>query len=249
MSRSTSPLFLHLDSGAKLVGFSLAATRESPLKMPSSRFKLTTWIAFADFFTAISLFAFALFAVQRQKVLMIEKPVRDFARALFGELEKSGLRPEFDKERSRLTLPEAMLFQTGRWEIRSPERVKQLADALKQARAKLEAADSAAWSKTKSFHLVIRGHADARPIGGFSNLRLSQLRARALEESLLSNEISAPDFHVSSQGVGESEPAIDNCRPQRAKPRSACPDGKYASDNELAANRRIELRFGFFTGN
>ena len=149
-------------------------------------------------------------------------------------------------------MPEAMLFETGKWEIRSPDRVAHLADALKTARRLSGGSDLVGGGRTKAFHLVIRGHADARPIAGFSNLRLSQLRARALEEALLSNKISAPNFHVSAQGVGESEPVTDNCESGRSKaqaPRSACPDGKYASDSELVRNRRIELRFGFFTGN
>jgi outer membrane protein OmpA-like peptidoglycan-associated protein len=212
------------------------------------RFRLTAWVALADFFTAVALFAFALYGVQRQKVIEVEQPVRKFAGALSEALRSAGLRAEYDDVRSRLALPEALLFQTGKWEIRDPAVVAKISRAMLEVRDSLRKEDQAMWGQTRSFHLVIRGHADARPVRGASNLWLSKQRARALEEALLDTGISAPEFHVSSQAVGDSEPKVDNCAPQTAQLRTDCPAGQFASDRALAPNRRIELRFGFFSG-
>jgi outer membrane protein OmpA-like peptidoglycan-associated protein len=203
-------------------------------------------VAFADLFTAMALFAFALYGVQRQKLIEIEQPVQVFAKELNRALRDEGLKVDYDAARSRLALPEALLFETGKWKIRDPRVVTKISRAMLQVRTRLHGQNGS--DGTRSFHLVIRGHADARPVPNESNLWLSRQRARTLEEALSRNGIAAPDFHLSSEAVGDSEPTVDNCSPQTKALRRACPGGQFASDEALAPNRRIELRFGFFTG-
>lgn len=210
----------------------------------SGRFRVIVWIAFADFFTAVALFAFALYGVQRQKEITIEEVVHLFARELYAALRKQGLQVEYDVERSRLTLAEAMVFDTNESKLKHPEVVHEIATALKA----VQAANASSWDKTRSFHLVIRGHADARPMSGRTNVQLSQERARALEDALVEDGITVPAFQISAQGVGESEPKVDNCSPPTRELRTICSAKRYGSDEELAPNRRIELRFGFFSG-
>ncbi len=212
------------------------------------RFRITAWVAFADLFTAIAIFAFALYGVQRQKLLEIEQPVQVFARELNDALRAHGLRVQYDATRSRLILPEALLFKTGDWHILGPDVVTKISSAMLDVKKRLAQENMGGIQGTKAFYLVIRGHADSRPIPGSSNLRLSRQRARTLEEALFQDGITAPDFHLSSEAVGDSEPVVDNCSPQTATLRTLCKGNQYASDDQLAPNRRIELRFGFFSG-
>jgi outer membrane protein OmpA-like peptidoglycan-associated protein len=104
--------------------------------------------------------------------------------------------------------------------------------------------------------LVVQGHTDAWPLRMTSefksNLDLARKRATAFEDELARYGIAAPRFQVVSQAVGEYEPRVDNCASNNAdgKPRPTCADIEdLRPANDLAANRRIELRFGVFTGN
>jgi hypothetical protein len=217
-----------------------------------ARFRLTTWIALADFFTAISLFMFSLYAVQRHKVVVIEEPVKDFVAELHLQLELAKVPHEWDPRQAWLALPaDLFLFESRKWEIRDPDKVRVLADCLIAALRGSRPKDETKKQPAFRLYLMIRGHADARPMTGITNMELSKRRSRALEEALMGFGVSAPGFQVSSQGVGDSEPKVDNCadsssaggRPFRLPP---CPHGQYASDEQLRDNRRIELRFGIF---
>ena len=220
--------------------------------MTQTHLRLTTWIAFADFFTAISLFMFYNYAVQRTKVILIEKPVKDFATELHKQLEVNKVPHEWDPRQSWLTLPaDWFLFERGKWEIRDRDKVRVLANCLIAALHRSQSNDKANKQPEFRFYLMIRGHADARPMTVITNMELSKRRSHALEDALIEYGVSAPEFQVSSQGVGDTEPKVDNCadssslagRPFRMPP---CPNGLYASDEQLSPNRRIELRFGVF---
>jgi len=220
--------------------------------MNSNRLRLTTWIAFADFFTAISLFMFSHYAIQRHKVILIGKPVKEFVAELHRQLDYAQVKHDWDPRQSWLTLPEDFfLFEKRSWKIKDPNKVEVLAHALKAALRKSQSAGGSKPESTFRLYLMIRGHADARPMTGITNMELSKRRSRALEEALIQYEVSAPEFQVSSQGVGDTEPVADNCAEAQTndgrKPlMPPCPGGKYASDEQLSVNRRIELRFGVF---
>ena len=210
--------------------------------------RVTTWVAFADFFACLALLAFALYGFQRQKLIQVEEPIKRFVASLERFMTANHMHVNFDEVRSSLTLDEAVLFDRGRWEIKHPEVVQQLAESLRESADQLRSSGEFNLDQTRAFQLVIRGHADARPFGNNTNLWLAQQRARRLEESLATAGIHAPDFQVSSQSVGEWEPVVDNCVPASPQPRAVCPDGRYGDDAALAPNRRIELRFGYFSG-
>jgi len=66
---------------------------------------------------------------------------------------------------------------------------------------------------------------------------------------LAANGVSAPAFQIAAQGVGQEEPIVDNCTGESPTPRAYCQEDQIRAPAELARNRRIELRFGFFSGN
>jgi outer membrane protein OmpA-like peptidoglycan-associated protein len=103
----------------------------------------------------------------------------------------------------------------------------------------------------RNFILVVRGHTDSRPPKRFllyrDNLELSELRARAVEKSLAASGIRPPQFQIVAQGMGDTEPHVANCR-SGALIHCLSPDD-YRSSGDLERNRRIELRFGVFSGN
>jgi hypothetical protein len=215
----------------------------------SNRFRITTWMAFADFFAAISLLMLSHYAVQRRKVIQISKPIKDFASELHKQLSDAGVPHEWDPRQSWISLPDNYFLLTkADWHITDQGRVELLANALKNALRK----SSSGWDTGAfRFYLLIRGHADARPMGGMTNLELSRLRARELEKDLGAYGVGAPEFQVSSQGVGETEPLVDNCAQPHdgsgyASKLPPCPGARFASDDRLSVNRRIELRFGVF---
>jgi flagellar motor protein MotB len=186
---------------------------------------------------------FAMFAMQRRKAIEIEQPMRDFVQNLGVELRRRGIPVVEDIDRSAIVLPEGVLFKSTQWTL-EPGRTTRIAGALRSAASKT--------SGLQNLQLVIRGHADARPVPsvtGFDNLHLSRLRARSMEEELVATGLGSL-VHMSSEGVGANEPIVDNCAaPAPDKiPRAICPDGKFGTADALERNRRIELRFGFFSG-
>jgi outer membrane protein OmpA-like peptidoglycan-associated protein len=73
-----------------------------------------------------------------------------------------------------------------------------------------------------------------------------------MEEELVAAGLETV-IHISSEGVGAKEPIVDNCAvalPAAVDriPRATCPDDKFGTADALERNRRIELRFGFFSG-
>lgn len=187
--------------------------------------------------------------LQRQLKDYIE--VDNRTKALVGllgdALRKRGVAYQIDAQQAAVVLPELTLFESSSWELRETSTVARVAEAL------LEIGDK--WQR--GFVLVIRGHTDGWPVTDrrqfSSNLELSRMRARSFEEALGTHGIAAPRFQVVSQGRGEFEPRVDNCQsPQSnpALPRSSC-NGRadLRPKKDVAPNRRIELRFGLFTGN
>lgn len=208
-----------------------------------TRYGITAWMAFADFFVMIAVLAIALYGVQRRKNIEIEEPVKDLAHALAVALKSRGIQAEFDEANSAVVLPEAVLFRSSRWEILSAERVDLISQALKDVAER--------WKGHERFVLVIRGHADARPHPGMTNLRLSHLRAQEMQKAFEARGVLAPVFQIAAQGVGEFAPLKDNCPEDQIRLRvvwSECAGRVYLSDEALKENRRIELRFGFFSG-
>ena len=60
----------------------------------------------------------------------------------------------------------------------------------------------------------------------------------------------APMVGGAAAGVGQEEPAVDNCRGPSLKRRAHCAsDLEILDEFEIAKNRRIELKFGHFSGN
>jgi flagellar motor protein MotB len=206
--------------------------------------RLLTWIAFADFFVALSVVAIALYGFQQQQNFRITEPVKQLAEQLAGELKGLGVDVKYDKGSAALTMPDTFLFESGGYTLRDPVKLGAIASALRNV-----AGD---WHG--GFVLVIRGHTDAYPPSRDArfrtNLELSALRARAMQEALGREGIVAPRFQIATQGVGEFEPHVDNCLGRSPVMRVKCEAGaEFRSKEELQPNRRIELRFGFFSGN
>jgi outer membrane protein OmpA-like peptidoglycan-associated protein len=210
----------------------------------TSRYRITTWVAFSDFFVSMAVLAFALYGMQRQRNITITRPDRQLAQSLCDQLKVQGIAVRCDAQKSSLLLPEAMLFRTNSAEVADAAKVAQIAQALRAVQKQ--------WQGRGSFQLIIRGHADERPAGRITNVALSTLRAQSMERRLRDNGIHAPDFYVSAQGVGEFEPEVDNCPQGGNRPRSqwtVCDGREFGASAELQRNRRLELRFGFFSGN
>jgi flagellar motor protein MotB len=206
--------------------------------------RLLTWIAFADFFVALSVVAIALYGFQQQQNFRITEPVKNLAEQLAGELAGLGIDVNYDRGSAALTMPDTFLFESGGYVLRDRLKLHNIASALRKV--------------TNDWHggyvLVIRGHTDAYPprkdARFRSNLELSTLRARAMQEALEREGIVAPRFQIATQGVGEFEPQVDNCVGSSPVIRVRCDAAaKLRSTEELQPNRRIELRFGFFSGN
>ncbi|MGC4052802.1 MAG: OmpA family protein [Paludibaculum sp.] len=244
-----------------------------------SRYRLTIWVAFADFFVALSLISFGYFANQVNegtrvsRTLAAEKAARQaceeklipvtvkdakgnaipvqtallkLAEQIQRDLQAQGLAVEVNPNTASVELSENFIqFPSGQFAIAgsSPQefRLKTVARCLLAHRDK--------W--LRNFVLSIQGHTDAIPLlgQGDSNLDLSRRRAREVERVLAENGIRAPDFMVVSQGMGEFYPkAFSDCTvPDSMGLR--CSDRRVVTARDVAANRRIELRFGLFTGN
>lgn len=202
------------------------------------------WVAFADFFTAMAAMALVLYGVQHNKNVTLEG--KQVAEDLFRLLQAKQLDVQFDRQRGSISIRETMLFEFREWTIKDPTLLDRLAAALREVATK-----SPHWRR--NMILVVRGHTDAwppAPTAPFkSNFQLSLWRAEAVQVRLEATGIGAPDFTVVAQGLGPSEPIVDNCKGVSPKPRPSCANvSDLRPPQELAPNRRIELRFGFFTG-
>lgn len=107
-----------------------------------------------------------------------------------------------------ITLPEGVLFEFGKDKLlaSAQNKLNQVAEAL----------------KTQDEHkIVIEGHTDS--VGtDEANLGLSERRAKAVRDYLVSKGVSAGS--ITSTGLGESRPVADN----------KSPEGR-------ANNRRVEI--------
>ncbi len=213
----------------------------------TNRYRVTAWMVFADFFAALALLAMTLYGVQRQKNIAITSADRSLTqllcRSLRRELPGYAKTITCDIRNSSISLPEVLLFAYGKAEISHQGKVDAVVRALFSAKEE--------WKDRKAFLLILRGHADASG-NTRANLELSRNRARAMESALAQGGVKAPDFHVAAQGVGDTEPVIDNC-PKAGTPRpksawSHCRGRVLLDEDALAPNRRTELRFGFFSG-
>ena len=182
---------------------------------------------------------------QRQQNIRVSTGVKHLTEQLYERLRANGVDASRSLSEAAISLPETVLFQPGRFDIEHPDRLAKIAIALKEVQSGWEG----------HFVLVIRGHTDAWPPRSAAgrpysnNLELSWLRANAVERQLAANGVSAPAFQIAAQGVGQEEPVVDNCIGQSATPRAYCQDiDEMRSPLELVRNRRIELRFGFFSG-
>jgi flagellar motor protein MotB len=233
------------------------------------RHRLIVWIALADFFLSIGMTGFALLArthrvtqelrekldaatpsKERERAVAhyvaIDEKTKNLVVALDKALRSRGVDSRLDRERNAVILPDVALFDSGKAELLDPRALAPIALALKEIETH--------WQH--GFVLVVQGHTDAWPIrmaSDFkSNLDLARKRATAFEDELARYGIVAPRFQVVSQAIGEFEPRVDNCASDNADgaPRATCADIEdLLPADDLAANRRIELRFGVFTGN
>jgi flagellar motor protein MotB len=207
---------------------------------------LTTWVALADFFAAIALVSLALYGHQRQENIRVTRGVKDLARRIHEEMDRRHIENRYDEASASIVLPEdTVRFASGDYRI-GPEyrkRIEHIAEAIK----------AAARSWHEPFIIVIRGHTDAWPVGQASeykdNYELSWRRALEVDRLFGENGIKPPNFQIAAQGVGQEEPLVDNCRGASQSKRAYCASNAELRDVEkLSANRRIELRFGHFSG-
>jgi outer membrane protein OmpA-like peptidoglycan-associated protein len=208
------------------------------------RYRVTTWVALADFFTAIALISFALYASHRSRadqVIRIQDDVRELAERLRDELRKEGIPAQTRDEDLAIVLPSILFFESGRAEIRDSSNLTKVADALKRVQDN--------WRD--NFVLVIQGYTDSRPpkpgAAFRDNLELSRWRARAVEEHLDQHGIQPPRFQLVAQGMGPHNPVVKNCVDERWMDCGSLDN--FRPSEELEKNRRIELKFGVFTGN
>jgi outer membrane protein OmpA-like peptidoglycan-associated protein len=208
------------------------------------KFRLTVWIAFADFFTALALISFALYASNRSRAnecLQLQADVRRLAKHLRDELQGAGVPAQTREADLAIVLPSILFFNSGKAQINDSSNLTKVAIALKRVRSD--------WRD--NFVLVIQGYTDSRPpLNGApfrDNLELSRWRAQAVEQNLIDNGISAPFFQIVSQGMGPQNPIVNNCVDGRRIDCSSL--NNYRQSEDLEQNRRIELKFGIFTGN
>lgn len=211
------------------------------------RYRLLVWIAIADFFTVFSVATFAVYTTQRirmkqaDNVINVDRQVRNLAEAVAKRLRYYGISAKDPGADMAIELPEVTLFEDSKWEINDQSNLEKIAHALQDVQQQ--------WNK--NFMLVVRGHADSRPPSDTapyrSNLQLSEWRAQTVETSLASRGIRPPQFQIVAEGVGESEPVLANCRGGAL---IRCTSNRdYKDADQLKRNRRIELRFGVFSGN
>ncbi len=213
---------------------------------------MTIWVAVADFFVAIAVVSFALFAAHRRPAaeplpppapiaIPVEEAIQLLTRRLREELVKSGVPAEIRDKDFAIALPSFLFFDSAKWKIRNDEPLVKVADALKRVQG--------VWRD--DFVLIIQGYTDARPPKAGAafrdNLELSRLRARAVEESLDRNGIRPPRFQLVSQGMGPNDPVVKNC--VNGQWLECGPPQNFLPSEQLEKNRRIELKFGVFTGN
>ena len=239
-----------------------------------SRYRVVTWVAFADFFVALSVVSFGLYANKRNEIerahgqlkaceeQMVAISVEDeegntvpvttllleLAKEVSDDLHKAGIRVEVDERRASVVLSEGFIqFAPGQYRITegSPEeaKLKVVAECLARQRRR--------W--LQNFVLAIQGHTDIFPVSPrpefSSNVELARLRAQEVEAVLFRYGVRPPDFQVVAQGAGEFQPKdFPDCKTPSGN-RVICADGRYVTSRDLARNRRIELRFGLFTGN
>jgi len=208
------------------------------------RYRVTTWIALADFFTAIAVVSFALYASHRsraEQVIRIQNDVQELAERLRDELQRKGIPAQTREEDLAIVLPSILFFESGKADILDSSNLMRVADALKSVRDY--------WRD--SFVLVIQGYTDSRPpkrgAAFRDNLELSRWRARAVEEHLDQNGVRPPRFQLVSQGMGPHNPMVKNCVDDRWIECGSLDN--FRPPEELEKNRRIELKFGVFTGN
>jgi flagellar motor protein MotB len=236
----------------------------------SHHFRLTVWVAFADLFSVLALLAFGLYIGSRppseaaakpapppkpapkpkpaepppreHELLRIDREVKALAQAMRDALSQRGVDVPELGENVSIVLPELLLFDSGEYTIRDRSRAALVVDALRAVRAR--------WRP--NFVLVIQGHTDARPPRPNpryrDNLELSRLRAGVVERYMTEAGIVPPLFQVVSQGLGATQPVVPNCR-SNARTIECAGASDFRTGEELSANRRIELRFGVFSGN
>jgi outer membrane protein OmpA-like peptidoglycan-associated protein len=198
----------------------------------------------ADFFAAIAVVSFALYASHRSRadqVIRIQNDVRELAERLRDELRKAGIPAQTRDEDLSIVLPSILFFESGRAEIRDSSNLTKVAEALKRVQ------DS--WRE--NFVLVIQGYTDSRPpkpgAAFRDNLELSRWRAQAVEKHLDQNGVRPPRFQLVSQGMGANKPVVKNCVDDNWIECGSLQ--RFRPSEELEENRRIELKFGVFTGN
>jgi outer membrane protein OmpA-like peptidoglycan-associated protein len=93
-----------------------------------------------------------------------------------------------------ITLPGAVLFPTGKW------------DLLPGAKEKLDAVAEALKNQT-DHKMVVEGHTDSQGSPA-SNMELAQKRAQTVRDYFVMKGV--PDNIISANGIGQSRPVADN---------------------------------------
>lgn len=152
-----------------------------------------------------------------RRELAVESAARSEAERRFSEAMQGVGRVSQDQRGTVIALEGAVLFQTGKSNLAasSRNRLENVAEALK----KVEAAQS----------ITIEGHTDSTG-SEETNMALSQARADAVREFLITQGVSADK--IKAVGRGEANPIADN----------STPEGR-------ATNRRVELIIGWEPGN
>src|SRR4051794_23240265 len=97
------------------------------------RFRVTVWIALADFFAVFSLSIFAIYLSQEARlrqidhVINVDRQVRTLADTLTERLRVHGINVDDPGPNMAIELPEVLLFESGKYSIRSQSSLESIA--------------------------------------------------------------------------------------------------------------------------
>lgn len=186
-----------------------------------------------------------VFALNLKKPKPVIKPViiterirADILHEIERRMEKRGLPVTLDLTNGVVRLPESLLFESGKWELRAEG--KKTVEALAQVLSEIlpcagYAATDCQWvmQPLKLDSVLVEGHTDNRPFSspqGFTNWELSAFRAITVYKTM-------------TAAVATLEQDIVNENRQPLLGVSAYADRRPVSLGELDKNRRIDVRF------
>jgi outer membrane protein OmpA-like peptidoglycan-associated protein len=202
--------------------------------------RVIIWLAFADFFCCLGLLMLGLYGRVRSAI-DVGSEAAEIIERIHEKLKKNPDwkgKIEFNADNYSLRIPEAMLFDFDRRDLRNPADLQGLADAIGDE-----------GQRFRGFTLIVTGHTDDYGPSEY-NFELSRDRAESVARALQQAGLDQITFHVATRGVGASSPEVDNCSPiSTTEKRSGCLDKglRLRPKSELERNRRIELAVGIYS--